>query len=300
MNCPTCGTLLPDTPDAFCGECGAQLGALAPDSARSLQVEVGSLTNVGITRAEPNQDHIIAVQQPGFGLFAVADGMGGHQCGDVASEVALERLYEVVKERLGQGGERSSVGVTPDAGATLDPDAPALDPAAFLRLAILEAHAAVTRFNQTQGADAGSTLTAALLIGEQIFIGHVGDSRAYQVSEGRLTQITNDHSLVGDLCRKGFLTKEEIYTHPRRSEILQSLGQPGDPPEVELHRLTGTPGLQILLCSDGLWEMVRDPAIEQIITSAPTAAAAAEALIEAANDGGGEDNISAVIIQCLR
>lgn len=280
MNCPTCGTLLPDASDSFCGECGAQLGAPTLDLSQPIRVEVGSLTNVGITRAEPNQDHIIAVQHPTFGLFAVADGMGGHQFGDVASEVALERLYEVVKERLEPAG------------------AEGLDLAAFLRLAILEAHAAVTRFNLAQGVDSGSTMTAALVIGDQIIIGHVGDSRAYQLAGGQLTQITNDHSLVGDLYRKGFLTRDEIYTHPRRSEILQSLGQPGEPPEVELHRITALPGLQILLCSDGLWEMVRDPAIAAIITSAPTPAEAAEALIKAANDGGGEDNISAVIIHC--
>lgn len=279
MNCPTCGTLLPDDSSPFCGECGGQLGATATSPIRPLTYEVGSLTDVGLTRAEPNQDHIIAVQHPGFGLFAVADGMGGHQFGDVASEVALERLYEVVMERL--GGEQAT----------------ALDPAAFLRLAILEAHAAVTRFNLAQGADAGSTLTAALVIGDQIIIGHVGDSRAYQFADGCLTQITNDHSLVGDLLRKGFLTKEEIYTHPRRSEILQSLGQPGEEPEVELHRLTASSGLQILLCSDGLWEMVRDPAIEEIVALAPTATDAAEVLVEAANAGGGEDNISVVLLR---
>lgn len=288
MNCPTCGTLLPDTSDSFCGECGAQLGASPPTPARSIQVQVGSLTDVGLTRAEPNQDHIIAVQHPSFGLFAVADGMGGHQFGDVASEVALERLYEVVKDRLGAEA--------PDGGASPS-DQTALDPAAFLRLAILEAHTAVTRFNQAQGADSGSTLTAALLIGDQIIIGHVGDSRAYQFVDGCLTQITNDHSLVGDLLRKGHLTKEEIYTHPRRSEIFQSLGQPVDEPEVELHRLSATPGLQILLCSDGLWEMVRDTEIEEIIALAPNAADATEVLIEAANAGGGEDNISVVLMR---
>lgn len=280
MNCPTCGTLLPDAADSFCGECGAQLGAPAPDLGHTLQVEVGSLTDVGLVRVEPNQDHIIAVQQPGFGLFAVADGMGGHQFGDIASEVALERLYEVIKERLAAE------------------DASALDPAAFLRLAIMEAHAAVTRFNLTQGADSGSTVTAALVIGDQVIIGHVGDSRAYQFVNGQLTQITNDHSLVGDLYRKGLLTHEEIYTHPRRSEIFQSLGQPGEPPEVELHRLAATSGLQILLCSDGLWEMVRDPALAAIIAAASTPTEATEALIKAAKDGGGEDNISAVLIRC--
>jgi serine/threonine protein phosphatase PrpC len=221
--------------------------------------------------------------------------MGGHLFGDVASEVALERLYEVVNGRLGGAGAPAADGSPPSAEEP--PSPPALDPAAFLRLAILEAHAAVTRFNEAQHADAGSTLTAALLLGDRLYIGHVGDSRAYQYRAGTLSQITRDHSLVGDLYRKGLLTKEEIYTHPRRAEICQSLGQPGEPPVVELHRLTAEPGLQVLLCSDGLWEMVRDPQLAAILAAGSDPAETVAALVRAANDGGGEDNISAVLMR---
>jgi serine/threonine protein phosphatase PrpC len=287
MNCPTCGMLC-EAPATFCGECGAQLAAQNRSAGRPIGVTVGSLTDVGRCRQEPNQDQILAVQHQkeghGLGLFAVADGMGGHAAGDKASQIALEALYDFLAERLIAPWQEGALAAAVDLGA-------------LLRLAVAEAHQAVCRFNVQQQADSGTTLTAALLLDDQVLIAHVGDSRGYRLDAGELVPITADHSVVGDLVRSGQLEAAEIYTHPRRNEILQCLGQPGEAPAVELQQLTAAPGMQLLLCSDGLWEMVRDPAMARILLAHASPAEAVEALVAAANEAGGEDNISAVVLR---
>jgi protein phosphatase len=142
----------------------------------------------------------------------------------------------------------------------------------------------------------GTTLTAAMIDGTRIVLAHVGDSRAYLLNLGTLTQITQDHSMVADMVRNGTLTAEESRVHPNRSVITRALGS--DPTmSVDTFEVEAAPGDRLLLCSDGLTGMVADRDIERILGTAPSAAEAVDRLIEAANDAGGQDNITVVVAE---
>jgi serine/threonine protein phosphatase PrpC len=204
-------------------------------------------------------------------LFAVADGMGGAQAGEVASRLAAAAFREYH-------------------------EADRLAPNERLQAIIQEAN---RRIYERARADSdasgmGTTLTAALLTGGRLTVGHVGDSRAYRIRNGELEQLTEDHSLVGDLMRSGRLTPEEADAHPQRSVITRALGTD---PEVSVDTITvdTEPGDLFLLCSDGLTTMVTDEDILRILSAAPTLDAAARELVRAANSSGGEDNVTVVI-----
>jgi PPM family protein phosphatase len=206
-------------------------------------------------------------------LFAVADGMGGAQAGEVASRLAATAFREYH-------------------------DADQLPPADRVQAIIQEAN---RRIYERARADLdasgmGTTLTAALLTGGRVILGHVGDSRAYRIRDGELEQLTEDHSLVGDLMRSGRLTPEEADAHPQRSVITRALGTD---PEVDVDTSTVDvkPGDLFLLCSDGLTTMVTDDDILGILAAAPTLDDAARELVRAANSGGGEDNVTVVLFR---
>ncbi|MGH3047402.1 MAG: Stp1/IreP family PP2C-type Ser/Thr phosphatase [Gaiellaceae bacterium] len=204
-------------------------------------------------------------------LFAVADGMGGAQAGEVASRLAAAafREFHEVDE---------------------------LAPDERVRALVQEANRRIyDRARSDTGATGmGTTITAALLEGEQVTIGHVGDSRAYRLREAELEQLTEDHSLVADLMRSGRLTPEEAETHPQRSVITRALGTD---PEVDVDTMSveASPGDVFLLCSDGLTTMVADEQILELLTGASSLEEAAKALVKAANKGGGEDNVTVVL-----
>lgn len=141
----------------------------------------------------------------------------------------------------------------------------------------------------------GSTLTGFMIVGEQAYIVNVGDSRTYMVRGGQIYQLTTDHSLVNQMVASGLIEPDDIYTHPRRSQILRSLG---DNPkvQVDIFKQQLSPGDILLSCSDGLWEMIRNPQIESILNEAPDPQTACARLIETANANGGEDNVSAVVV----
>jgi protein phosphatase len=162
--------------------------------------------------------------------------------------------------------------------------------------AIREANGALIHHAQNTGSDLGSTLTAALIAGETAFVANVGDSRAYLLRGGRLEQITRDHSVVARLAEVGIIRPEEIRTHPRRNEIYRSLGHQ---PQVEVDLFTRPlqKGDRLILCSDGLWEMVPDSEIRRIVEKARTPQQACDALVEAANRAGGEDNIAVIVVE---
>ena len=143
--------------------------------------------------------------------------------------------------------------------------------------------------------DAGSTLVAALVYGETAYVVNVGDSRAYVCDDDGLRRITSDHSLVEQLVAGGLIQPDEVYTHPQGNQIFRSLGDDPDI-QVDLFVQKLRPGMQLLLCSDGLWEMVRDPRIEELLRAGTDPQTTCDALIDAANEGGGEDNISAVVV----
>jgi serine/threonine protein phosphatase PrpC len=142
----------------------------------------------------------------------------------------------------------------------------------------------------------GTTVTAALLEGPRAYIVNVGDSRTYRLRNGILAKLTEDHSLVGSLLKAGAITEAEVYTHPQRNQIYRSLGAKPTV-EVDLLETELKKGDLLLLCSDGLWEMVRDPQIRDILLRSPTPKAACDTLVRAAYDAGGEDNITAVVVK---
>ena len=204
-------------------------------------------------------------------LFAVADGMGGAQAGEVASRLAAAAFREYH-------------------------EADELAPDERLQAIIQEAN---RRIYERALADSdvsgmGTTVTSALLTGGKLTVGHVGDSRAYRIRNGELEQLTEDHSLVGDLMRSGRLTPEEADAHPQRSVITRALGTD---PEVSIDTISveAEPGDLFLLCSDGLTTMVADEEILGILAAAPTLDDAARELVRAANTGGGEDNVTVVL-----
>ena len=209
-------------------------------------------------------------------LFAVADGMGGARAGEVAAGLAAAALEEA------GSGTRGAEGV-----AEL----------------IVEANRRIWERsrNDPRTAGMGTTVTAALVEPESgaVAIGHVGDSRAYLLREGALEQLTTDHSLVAELVESGVLTPEEAERHPQRSAITRALGTE---PTVEVDAFTvqAAPGDLFLICSDGLSAMISDDAVSSAIeTTGRDPERAADALISAANAGGGEDNITVVVFEIV-
>ena len=143
----------------------------------------------------------------------------------------------------------------------------------------------------------GTTVTAALVVGKTISIANVGDSRTYSyTSASGLKKLTRDHSLVARLVENGAISADDVYTHPRRNEIYRSLGHKTSL-DVDMFTHPLTAETTLLLCSDGLWEMVRDPVIQEILSAElPDATKASEALVQAALNGGGQDNISVIVV----
>src|SRR3954465_7787923 len=204
-------------------------------------------------------------------VFAVADGMGGAQAGEVASRIAASTF-----ERRGQ------VSANESAEGQLEQIA---------QKANREIHQLAQEDSSRAGM--GTTLTAALVRGDEVSLGHVGDSRAYLLREGQLKRLTKDHSLVEELRRQGRLTEEQAEEHPQRSIITRALG-PEPSVNVDTMTFPARDGDVYLLCSDGLTTMVSDDEIRQILVEARTLRSAVNKLVEAANRGGGRDNITAV------
>ncbi len=218
-------------------------------------------------RRRRNEDAYV-VQPP---LFAVADGMGGAQAGEIASRIAAS----VLRDSGAEAGEDAVVALIQEANRRVY-EAAASD----------EARAGM-----------GTTMTAALVEGDTVRIGHVGDSRAYRVRDGALEQLTDDHSLVAELVRSGRLSREEADVHPQRSVITRVLGT--DPEvDVDTFEVEARPGDVFMICSDGLTSMVDDASILDVVErNRSSLDRAARALVDAANKGGGEDNITVIVFE---
>lgn len=254
------------------------------------QLLVASGQSVGRQR-ELNEDSLFTLSttvagnnsNPPFGLFIIADGMGGHQYGEVASNVAIRTISSYVMKKF-----HNTLFSLP----TLPLDESLQE---IAQAAVLEAQRAVLR----EAPGSGTTVTAALVLGQQLTITHVGDSRAYLLyNEQRMEAITRDHSLVQRLEELGQITSAEAAVHPQRNVLYRALGQ-GETLEPDVVTTPFPVGGYLLLCSDGLWGVVPEDEIRKIIYEAPTIQRACQNLVSAANAAGGPDNISAVLVQLL-
>ena len=256
---------------------------------------VGSGSDPGIKRKQkPNEDSLLAVmgerthnslpQQ--FGLFVVADGMGGHANGQDASRLAIQTMVDRILPRLSSSEDLGDQAL-----------------AQLLVNGVQQANRAVYERNLEHHADMGTTMTSAIIVGSMAYVANVGDSRTYMYREPEgLHKITHDHSVVASLVEAGIIRNEDIYTHPKRNQIYRSLGEKPDL-EVDSFVEPLQPGDTLLLCTDGLWEMVHDrdaqrnKDIQRILSMANAdPKQTVNALINAANEGGGEDNISAIVV----
>jgi protein phosphatase len=253
-------------------------------------LHVGRASSVGHVR-DHNEDVLLTLEinqlgdqaaEP-LGWFVLADGMGGHQAGELASALAMrvvthELLNEILRPYLLNEAR----------------DASRRPLSEVMVSAVMAANKAV--HEQVQGG--GTTLTCALILGNRAYLAHVGDSRAYLFADSKLRQITRDHSLVDRLVELGQITPGEALHHPQRNVLYRAVGQ-GDQLDVDtyIEMLPSSGQYRLLLCCDGLWGMLNDDQLAEVLRVTATPQEACNRLIEAANAAGGKDNITAVVVE---
>ncbi len=229
-------------------------------------------TDVGRTR-QSNEDYLVAC--PDLGFFAVADGMGGHRAGEVASKLALQALKRFL---------RASLSGCVDIGV-------------LLAQGVQEANRLVYQMSAShpgcQGM--GTTLSSVVIRGRRLYLAHVGDSRVYLLSQGSIVQLTEDHSVVQEMIRNGKITEEQAKQHPYRHVLTRALGV--EPVvEVDTLRLTLKQKDVVLLCTDGLSGLLDESELSRIVYSNPNLDQAVRTLVESALARGGTDNISVILV----
>jgi serine/threonine protein phosphatase PrpC len=291
-------------------------------------------TNEGISRrGNADEDSVFTLETrrmyearpESFGFYMVADGMGGQAAGEVASKSAIKTVSSIVITELlfpwldGQTMNKEKIGEV-------------------LHRSMIEAHMFIRQYNADHNCDSGTTATLCCVVDDLVVVANVGDSRTYlwrlkpettadaptqrlsPVSASAKTQkltkpgspsftpaselmhlerVSRDQSLVEDLVQQGLLTRDEVYTDPRRNVVLHALGSPEEIIVVDVYDRTLYTGDKLLLCSDGLWEMVRDPAIEKILGNEKDLPQTVEHLIQTACQNGGQDNVSVIIIEAI-
>ncbi len=252
-----------------------------------MKVTAAGLSDVGRKRKSNEDSYHIDSER---GLFIVADGMGGHVAGEVASRLAVDTIQEFLRisaadseitwpfefdESLSAGGNRIQ---------------------AAIRLANREIVRHMQAQEDTRGM--GTTVVTAVVVDDACFIGHVGDSRAYLIRGGEIRQLTRDHTFVNEQVEKGFMSRAEAERHPARNILTRAVGSTEEL-HVDLSETRLAPGDRILLCSDGLSSMVEDPAILKAVEEHPDLEEACRALVGLANENGGWDNVTAVLIQAV-
>ena len=249
--------------------------------------DVAYLTDKGRVRAN-NEDCLWVMdkqerrnfERVNFGIYLVADGMGGHQAGEVASKLAIDivssNLLKYVEEELFSRSPSESITHAVN-GANRE----------IYTLAA----------NDKEFYSMGTTITLGLRMDDELYLGHVGDSRAYLLRGGRIKQLTHDHSLVASLVKEGAITAAEAKCHPQRAKVLRSLGVACEVP-VDITTLTLLKGDKVVLCSDGLTGSLTDNEINQCVLNSDRASQACTGLVNLANAMGGSDNISVIVISC--
>jgi len=235
-------------------------------------MHVNSLTNIGLVR-KANEDKYLADKNRG--LFIVADGMGGHEAGEIASGLTIKTLDELLTEDeiLQKGGEG-------------------------LRQAIKSANTII--YNEakinSRCTGMGTTVTAAMFTDIHLYIAHIGDSRAYLIRDESIKLLTKDHSLVGELVRQGELTEKEAINHPHRNVLTRALGTEPEV-EIDLMEVNTKPGDLLLLCTDGLYNLVQDDEILQaVLNNGDDLKKTVDQLVKLSLNRGGLDNITVVLV----
>ena len=277
-------TTLPINDDMFDGE---ELAAIIAQPEYP-HIVVGCAQSVGLQR-DHNEDALFAMSTSlvsnrvgiPMGLFIVADGMGGHEHGELASELAIQAMVSSVLPEI-----------TPPA-LGLVPRMQEEQLQEIMSNGVQSAHKSI----QENASGGGSTLTGLLILGKTVTIAHIGDSRAYHFDGQNTPQVlTTDHSLVKRLEDLGQITADEAAIHPQRNVLYRALGQV-EQVDADIVSITLPSSGYLVVCSDGLWGLVSDQEISRIILSADDPQQASQSLLEAANAAGGPDNISVIIIQ---
>lgn len=249
-------------------------------------LEVGFSIDKGKVR-QNNEDSLAALtinqaneeECQSVGVYAVADGMGGHQAGEVASKLAVRTAIQNLLSNVTESSDEMPENYRE-----------------WLKGAVAVANQMVHRKANEDQKNMGTTLVMAVVAGHDVHVVNVGDSRAYLISPRGIRQITHDHSLVQTLVDSGTITPEQAAKHPYRNVLTQSVGTEENL-KIDLFSETLDPDESLLLCSDGLWETLNDAKIQEIILSAESPSAACQALIDASNAAGGRDNIAAVLVR---
>ncbi len=284
-----------------------------------LRLTAADKSDVGKQR-EQNEDcaykRIESSEEGDRGLFVVADGMGGYKAGEVASKLAIETISQnldpffkpiadqpTIRLDISSLKESSKKAPEPEGDGKQKTRKLAETPVAFavedqLKTAIQQANTAIVRYGEKKSAarGLGSTVTAVLIQNNNAYIANVGDSRTYLLRKKKLAPVTRDHSLVARLVESNQITADEIYTHPQRNLIYRSLGAGHKTVEVDIFHETLLPDDVLLLCSDGLWEMVRQQDLLRLLSEESSPQKICDQLIDLANVNGGEDNITAVVV----
>lgn len=239
---------------------------------------VGALSDIGLVR-EYNEDAMFASLDPNLPLYIVADGMGGHKAGDIASSMAVEIIEEDFKG--------NSEGIKNPNGIKKS-----------IKNAIERANAIVYKRSVVESNcdGMGTTVVLAYYLDSKFYLGHVGDSRAYIISNNNIRQITEDHTLVNELLKKGNITESEAENHPQRNIITQALGS-SIGIKIDILEVDFQNDDILLLCSDGLYNMINDAKILEILKESGSLEKGVRSLVDLANENGGKDNITVIAIK---
>ncbi len=274
------------------------------------RIQAASQTDLGKVREQNEDDCFVQVSSGGgetSGLFIVADGMGGYKAGEVASKLAVQEIREILNPLFAPSSAQETIALpvlTGQEGSHPTRQLPEMREVALiherLKQAITKANEVIVNYGKArrEARGLGSTVTVAVILGSNAYIANVGDSRTYLLRNDVLRPITKDHSLVARLVDAGHITPDQIYDHPQRNLIYRSLGAGHSSVEVDVFYEALKPGDILLLCTDGLWEMTREAELKRILSSGEPLESICQQLIDAANQGGGEDNITAVVVRC--